>query len=41
MSRVNNSLAGILTEKAIAFITVAGQRRICTELSPLRLLADP
>ncbi len=27
--------------RAVALITVAGQRRICTELSPLRLVADP
>ena len=34
-----NKSAGILTQSSKDLITVAGQRRIRTELSPLRLMA--
>lgn len=33
-----NKSAGILTQRCNDLITVAGQRRIRTELSPLRLM---
>gem|GEM_PF-1470583 len=34
-----NKSAGLLTQRCNNLITVAGQRRIRTELSPLRLMA--
>jgi hypothetical protein len=32
---------GILTQRVAPLLTAAGQRRICTGLSPLRLMAAP